>query len=258
MKVELIYKYKRLNMLYKVSPFGYFSRVAKVSRGPWFQEHNVEDDGLEWFYVYSNDGEVQSLLSNNVPLEDRERLSNLYKAFYRNRALAWAGGLWLGFETVTRVARFSKMAIGWKALSLLGFATFYKNVFQYMNGQTYGPVMSAFFRKYSQQAKADKFDITDRKREYFEIDTSDYMSYNYNDLGHDYHVHHGPQPDGETMDSSWLSELDKFLKGQDNKLKEHKNFVNYNYEYLDKSFPTPDAAKELMHAPLKPEHVPYF
>ena len=33
-------------MLYKVSPFGYFSRVAKVSRGPWFQEHLVEDDGL--------------------------------------------------------------------------------------------------------------------------------------------------------------------------------------------------------------------
>lgn len=59
-------------MLYKVSPFGYFSRVSKVSRGPWFQEHQVEDDGLEWFYVFGNgQGEPVYLLSNNVPLEDR-------------------------------------------------------------------------------------------------------------------------------------------------------------------------------------------
>jgi hypothetical protein len=214
-------------MLYKVSPFGYFSRVAKVSRGPWFQEHLVEDDGLEWFYVYGSDGEPTYLLSNNVPLEDRERLALLYKSFYRNRGLAWAAGLWLGFETVNRVAFFKGMAVGWKLLSLLGVGFLYKNVFQYYNGLTYGPLLSAYFRKYSSVAKADKFAITDRKREYFDIDTSDYMSYNYKDLGHDYHVNHGPQPDGEAMDSSWLTELDKFLRCEDNKLKEHKNFVNY-------------------------------
>jgi hypothetical protein len=246
-------------MLYKVSPFGYFSRVSKVSRGPWFQEHLVEDDGLEWFYVFGNgNGEPAFLLSNSVPLEDRERLDRLYKAFQRNRALAWAGGLWLGFETVTRVGYFSRMAVGWKVLSLVGTAFLYKNVFQAFNGQTYGPVLSAFFRKYGNEAKTDKFAITDRKREYFEIDTSEYMNYGYKDLGHDVHVNHGPQPDGEAMDSSWLSELDKFLRGEDNKLKEHKQFVNYNYDFIDKSFPTAEAAQELMHAPLKPEHKSYF
>lgn len=245
-------------MLYKVSPFGYFSRVAKVSRGPWFQEHNVEDDGLEWFYVYGSDGEPVYLLSNNVPLEDRERLAYLYKSFQRNRGLAWAAGLWLGFETVNRVAYFKKMAIGWKCLSIFGAAFLYKNVFQYQNGLTYGPLLSAYFRKYAKFAKADKFDITDRKREYFDIDTSQYMSYSYNDLGHDYHVNHGPQPDGEAMDSTWLAELDKFLRCEDNKLKEHKNFVNYSYEYLDKSFPTTDKVHELMAAPLQPEKKTYF
>jgi hypothetical protein len=246
-------------MLYKVSPFGYFSRVAKVSRGPWFDERNVEDDGLEWFYVFGNGmGEPVYLLSNNVPLEDRERLERLYKGFLRNRALAWAGGLWLGFETVARVPYFSKMAIGWRLLSLLGTAFVYKNVFQYFNGQTYGPLLSAFFRKYSSESKADRFAITDRKREYFEIDTSAYMAYGYKDLGHDYHVNHGPQPDGEAMDSSWLGELDKFLRGEDNKLKEHKTFVNYNYEYLDKSFPTSEKVRDVMHAPLLPEKKSYF
>lgn len=245
-------------MLYKVSPFGYFSRVSKVSRGPWFQEHNVEDDGLEWFYVYGQDGEPVYLLSNNIALEDRERLDRIYKAYVRNRGLAWAAGLWLGFETVARVQYFRSMAIGWKAVSLLGSAFLYKNAFQYMNGQSYGPILSAFFRKYSKVSKADKFDITDRKREYFDIDTSEYMSYGYKDLGHEHHAHHGPQPDGETMDSTWLSELDKFLKGEENTLKQHKNFVNYNYEYLDKSFPTPDKVHDLMHAPLKPDRQSYI
>lgn len=245
-------------MLYKVSPFGYFGRVTKVSRGPWFQEHMVEDDGLEWFYVFGNQGEVTYLLSNNVPLEDRERLDRLYKSFQRNRALAWAGGLWLGLETVLRVPFFKSMAFGWRVLSLVGCGFAYKNLFQLYNGETYGPLFSAYFRKYSKVAKPDRFEITDRKREYFEIDTSEYMAYGYKDLGHDYHVNHGPQPDGEAMDSSWLSELDKFLKGEENHLKEHKTFVNYNYEYLDKSFPTTEKVHELMHAPLLPEKKSYF
>jgi hypothetical protein len=38
------------------------------------------------------------------------------------------------------------------------------------------------------------FSITDRKREFYEIDTSQYMNYNFHDLGHEYHAHHGPQP----------------------------------------------------------------
>jgi len=59
---------------------------------------------------------------------------------------------------------------------------------------TYGPVISAFFRKYNEFAKTDTFEITDRKREFYHIDTSQYMKYDFKDLGHDYHAHHGPQP----------------------------------------------------------------
>ncbi len=75
------------------------------------------------------------------------------------------------------------------------------------------------------------------------------MKYNHQDLGHDYHSIHGPQPDGEVLDSSWLVELDKFLRGEENKLKEHRNYVNYNYEYIDKSYPTVEMAHELFHRP---------
>ena len=41
-------------MLYKVTPMGYFGRVSKVSRGPWFSEFYAEDDNLEWFYTFNN------------------------------------------------------------------------------------------------------------------------------------------------------------------------------------------------------------
>jgi hypothetical protein len=53
------------------------------------------------------------------------------------------------------------------------------------------------------------------------------------------------------LDSTWLVEVDKFLKGEENKLKEHKNFVNYKYEFLDKSFPTAEKAHDLFYAPVK-------
>lgn len=66
-------------MLYKVNSMGYFGGVSKVSRGPWFKEFWVEDDGLDWYYTFLNtDGAKQYLLSNNIPLEDRQKLSHLY------------------------------------------------------------------------------------------------------------------------------------------------------------------------------------
>lgn len=50
-----------------------------------------------------------------------------------------------------------------------------------------------------------------------------------------------------------MIELDKFLRGEENRLKEHKNFINYKYEYMDKSFPTVEAAHSLFNTPLKEE-----
>ena len=60
-------------MLYKVSPFGHFGRVNKVSRGPWFKEAMVEEDGLEYYYVFSDGTQPVYLLSNNISIEDREK-----------------------------------------------------------------------------------------------------------------------------------------------------------------------------------------
>ena len=84
------------------------------------------------------------------------------------------------------------MALGWKCLSILGVGYVLANFYQMYTGFHYGPVVSALLRKHSAKAKKDVFEITDRKREYFEIDTSQYMNYDFHDLGHEYHVNHGP------------------------------------------------------------------
>src|SRR5689334_18704596 len=144
-------------MLYKVSPFGYFGRVSKISRGPWFQEYMVEEDGLEYFYVFGHNGDPVYLLSNNIPIEEREKFQNLYYALERNKTLAWVGGLWLGLETVLRVPYFKKMAVGWKIASIIGTGWAYKTLFTAYNAHTYGPVVSAYLRKNLDHAKKDRF-----------------------------------------------------------------------------------------------------
>ena len=112
-------------MLYKVNPIGYFGRVNKISRGPWFREQFVEEDGLEYFYVYHNGDAKTYLLTNNIPIEDREKLQGLYYGLERNRKLAWFGGMWLSLETILRVPYLRKMAIGWKVVSWFGCAFVY-------------------------------------------------------------------------------------------------------------------------------------
>ena len=83
-------------VLYKVSSMGYFGGVAKVSRGPWFRDYFVEDDGLDWFYLFKDsEGKRCYLLSNNLALEDREAMNSLYLTMNRNNRMAWFGGLFL-------------------------------------------------------------------------------------------------------------------------------------------------------------------
>ena len=72
------------------------------------------------------------------------------------------------------------------------------------------------------------------------------MNYDNKCLGDQYHSNHGPQPEGEAMDSSYLAEVDKFLRGEEHHLKDHKKYLNYPYEFMDKSFPTAEAVREMM------------
>ncbi len=159
-------------MLYKVSPMGYFGKNAQFSRGPWFHKHIAEDDGLEWYYTYFVNGERRIMLSSNLAFDDRENMSRLFKAYRRTEALAALAGLFLSVEVITRAPYFKQMAYGWKFLSFVGVAVGFKQLFSAYNSQTYGPIMGAYARKYSESVKSDYFEIQDRKREFYQIDTS--------------------------------------------------------------------------------------
>jgi len=150
-----------------------------------------------------------------------------------------------------RIKILNKMASGWRMLSFLATGFLFKQVFNYYSSQTYAPLITAYMRRYESAIKGDMFEMTDRKREYYLIDDSQYMNYTEEDLK-DMHMHanHGNQPDGEVLDSSYLVEVNKFLDGEKNDLKSHNKFVNWNYEFKDKSFPTPEAAKELIEGKL--------
>lgn len=234
--------------MYKVDSLGYFGGVSKVSRGPWFREYFVEDDGLEKFYTFrDHDNKKMTLLSNNMSVEDREAFSSLYKEHIRTNRLAWCLGSYLGYETVYHTRPLRALAPGYRFLIMLGFGFAYKSFFNYYWSIYTAPVMQAYLRKYAANSKHDPFEIKDAKREYFYIDTSQYMNYTNSTLGDQYHCSHGPQPEGEAADSSYLMEVDKFLRGEPNTLKDHPRFLNYPFEFTDKSFPTADAVKDMMH-----------
>ena len=113
------------------------------------------------------------------------------------------------------------------------------------------PLLTAYYKKYEHFAKADMFDIKDEKREWFEIDTSQYMDYTFDDLDHHHHnVNHGPQPDGEQLKASWFTEMDKYLRGEPNKFKEHPRYRDYSFTYSNKyEWPTVDSVRAVFEAP---------
>ena len=235
-------------MLYKFGPMGYFGRVSQISRGPWFAELQVEDDGLEYYYLHQDsNGSMRYLLSNNMTYADRTALEALHAGASRVTNLGWFGGFFVGATAVTRVPYFKSMALGWRCLSLIGVAGATKMMVCQYYARTYGPLIGSYFRKYQNVGATDAWEIRDRKREFYQIDDSQYMDYTEDDLGDVHrHANHGPQPDGEVKDASYLVELNAFLDGKPNHLKDHPRFLNYNYEFIDKSYPSLDDAKNLI------------
>lgn len=237
-----------------------FTKVAKKNYGPWFKEYMVEDDGLEYYYKFKNDsGETKYLLSNNVPHKDRQAMERLYLDYRRSQKLCTVGGIWAGFEIVSRVPYLRRMAYGWRFLAFLGIGAVMTEEFKWFtSGYYYAPMLNAYYKKYEHHAKQDMFDIRDEKREWFELDTSQYMNYSFDDLDHHHHnVNHGPQPDGEALDSSWFVEMDKYLQGKPNKLKEHPKYKDYKFNYSNKyQWPSTDLVHSVFHAAEKEQHTP--
>ena len=208
----------------------------------------VEHDGLDWYYTYTNaDGKDQYLLSNNIPIADRTKFENLFFTHWRNSRISMGLGAFAAFETVLRVNYFKKMAIGWRTLSGLGFSWLYYQLLMAYSSVNHSPAIGAFLRKHEKLAVTDMFDITDEKREYFYIDTSQAMNYTHEDLEDMHSANNGPQPDDVVLNASWYAEVDKFLRGEPNNLRGHEKYLDYDFKFVDKSFPTAEAVTSVMH-----------
>lgn len=88
------------------------------------------------------------MLSNNLAIEDRERLSSLYFSMQRNNKIAWFAGMFLSVETMMHVQYLKKMPLGWRVPSLFGLGFLYKSFFMMNTGYNYAPAIGAYFRKY--------------------------------------------------------------------------------------------------------------
>lgn len=114
-------------MLYKFGPMGYFGRVSQISRGPWFAELQVEDDGLEYYYLHDDaNGNVRYLLSNNMSYKDRTEFMALFQGQNRVCKMSLFAGLFLGVFAVNKVAYFKSMAWGWRCASVGALALCFK------------------------------------------------------------------------------------------------------------------------------------
>jgi len=125
--------------------------------------------------------------------KDRTELMALWNGQRRVTCLGWGLGMFVAHQLITKNDRLIKMALGWKGLSFLAIAGLTKMVVCQYYGRTYGPLIGAYFRKYQHVGTTDAWEIRDRKREYYQIDDSQYMDYTEHDL-HDMHMHanHGP------------------------------------------------------------------
>ena len=64
----------------------------------------TEDDGLEYYYQFKDEeGKKMYLLSNNLPLKDRENLEMMYKGYVRNQNINSAIGFLGGLEIYRRL-----------------------------------------------------------------------------------------------------------------------------------------------------------
>ena len=95
------------------------------------------------------------------------------------------------------------MAYGWRGLSCLGLAYIGHGLAMNYSSRVHEPIIGAYLRKYRNNITSDPFEIRDEKKSYFYIDTSQYMKYSNADLGDQYHMSHGPQPEGEDSANSW-------------------------------------------------------
>ena len=179
-------------MVYKLNGNGWMTPPAKISRGPWFKEQALaDDDGLEKFYYFEGPAlspdskystETRFLLSNNLPFRDRDAFKKLYESYKYRSKINMVIALALSAHFHMQVPYLRKLAVGWRFLTFLGGTLTGKICLEMASSKYRGDSLSAYLKLYYRHTRNELWKIQDEKREWFEIDTSYYMNYDYEDV----------------------------------------------------------------------------
>ncbi len=110
----------------------------------------TEDDGLEYYYKYQDEeGNTKYLLSNNLKWQDRDNLEKVYKGHLRQQYIHLSIGFLGGLEFYRRLpSRVRNAGLAIRFLAFVGIeSTVAAFVKQYV-GNSFGPLMTAYFKKY--------------------------------------------------------------------------------------------------------------
>ena len=152
---------------------------------------------LIYFQYLTRDNKKYFLLSNNIPVNEREEFKNFYKGYQRFLSafpyFSFIGSLFLTGGVVTLYTpkyRLSILGIGlfWYAATQACLRTKFVRPLD--------EIASYYFVKYRKLAKENILEIEDPRRKHFRLDTSTYYRESEHEIRHHGHGDHGGHHDG--------------------------------------------------------------
>ena len=121
------------------------------------------------------------LLTNNIPLKEREIMDKLYRNIKLDRRISTYTSFIATVITFSKY-NFPMFTKGWKAFPFLLIWYSYNYCWNLYQAHYNAPMFMALIHKHLDKAKHDLYLIKDEKREWFDIDDSEYMAYSNKDV----------------------------------------------------------------------------
>jgi hypothetical protein len=175
------------------------------------------------FYYFKNNKETKIILSNNIPVEDREKLKkygSYINIFNKNLDVMCLGAAYLFTVSLFSVAK--SPLIWYKIIFFLGSFSGFKYLLKSETNLYDSHIYNYYFQKHKNVFVNDINDINDPRRKFFRPDTSEYYRESAQEIydkkspekKHDPAIYYGPHPYNDYENVQSLIELNrKFLDG---------------------------------------------
>ena len=236
-------------------PYGVLEQDTGVGKdnlhGLWYREWMIRGSDDDKYYVLKRNFENLYLLTNVIPLKDREIMGALYFRIKRDWGIAGVLSFGISLHAI-QLPLFSVFKRSWKLFPfLICFQTFRYGI-SYLISRYNSPMFYAYLNKYRDSIKSDMFKIRDITREWFDIDDSEYMNYTNEDVDDMFSRYkqdipnYSPIPNEMYHSNSWLIEVNNYLKGIPHKLKEHPLYIKAKPKFKPYKMPTSKEVHDML------------